>query len=152
MTRVDIGLAGRRGPGGRRPPPLEARLLTRAVRPVVAAGPRRRRCARSTADFQATTALIAAIALFAGAFLIFNTLSMTVAERIREVGLLRAAGATRGQVTSFMLTQALAARRRRVARSASSSGSSSRSAMVAFVRTVGVGHPREPGRAARRRR
>ena len=62
----------------------------------------------STTDFQATTALIAAIALFAGAFLIFNTLSMTVAERIREVGLLRAAGASRGQVTSFMLTQALA--------------------------------------------
>ena len=60
------------------------------------------------ADFQATTALIAAIALFAGAFLIFNTLSMTVAERIREVGLLRAAGASRGQVMSFMLTQALA--------------------------------------------
>ena len=91
----------------------------------------------STTDFQATTALIAAIALFAGAFLIFNTLSMTVAERIREVGLLRAAGASRGQVMSFMLTQALAlgvigsliglvARR-----------SSSRSAMVAFVGTVG---------------
>ena len=32
---------------------------------------------------------------------------MTVVERIREVGLLRAAGATRGQVMSFMLTQAL---------------------------------------------
>ena len=49
----------------------------------------------STADFAATTALIAAIALFAGAFLIFNTLSMTVVERLRELGLLRAAGATR---------------------------------------------------------
>ena len=33
---------------------------------------------------------------------------MTVTERIREVGLLRAAGARRGQVMSFMLTQALA--------------------------------------------
>ena len=62
----------------------------------------------STTDFQATTALIAAIALFAGAFLIFNTLSMTVVERIREVGLLRAAGASRDQVMSFMLAQALA--------------------------------------------
>ena len=62
---------------------------------------------------------------------------MTVSERIREVGLLRAAGARRGQVMSFMLTQALVlgvagslARARPRARC-------SRSAMVAFVRTVG---------------
>src|SRR3954447_6552366 len=61
----------------------------------------------STTDFAVTTALLAAIALFAGAFLIFNTLSMTVAERIREVGLLRAAGASRRQVMSFILVQAL---------------------------------------------
>ena len=60
----------------------------------------------STADFQSTTALIAAVALFVGAFLIFNTLSMTVAERVREVGLLRAAGATRRQVMSFVLAGA----------------------------------------------
>ena len=60
----------------------------------------------STADFRATTALIAAVALFVGAFLIFNTLSMTVTERIRELGLLRAAGATRGQLARFVLAQA----------------------------------------------
>ena len=61
----------------------------------------------STVDFQATTALIAALALFGGAFLIFNTLSMTVAERAREVGLLRAAGATRRQVNGLIFAQAL---------------------------------------------
>jgi putative ABC transport system permease protein len=61
----------------------------------------------STIDFQATSALIAALALFAGAFLIFNTLSMTLAERAREVGLLRAAGATRGQVNRLVLVQGL---------------------------------------------
>jgi len=60
----------------------------------------------STADFRSTTALIAAVALFVGAFLIFNTLSMTVTERIRELGLLRAAGATRRQLTGFVLAQA----------------------------------------------
>jgi putative ABC transport system permease protein len=60
----------------------------------------------STGDFAATTALIAAIALFAGAFLIFNTLSMTVVERVRELGLLRAAGATRRQLTAYILVQA----------------------------------------------
>ncbi len=62
----------------------------------------------STGEFAATTALIGAVALFAGAFLIFNTLSMTVVERMRELGLLRAAGASRGQITSYMLVQALA--------------------------------------------
>ena len=61
----------------------------------------------STVDFQATTALIAALALFAGAFLIFNTLSMTVVERAHEVGLLRAAGATRRQVNGLVLVQGL---------------------------------------------
>jgi putative ABC transport system permease protein len=60
----------------------------------------------STADFQSTTALIAAVALFVGAFLIFNTVSMTVVERFREVGLLRAAGATRRQVMRFVLAGA----------------------------------------------
>jgi putative ABC transport system permease protein len=62
----------------------------------------------STGEFAATTALISAVALFAGAFLIFNTLSMTVTERLRELGLLRAAGASRRQVTSFILVQATA--------------------------------------------
>jgi putative ABC transport system permease protein len=62
----------------------------------------------STADFQATTALIAAIVLFVGSFLIVNTLSMTVGERAREVGLLRAAGATRAQVARFVLAGAVA--------------------------------------------
>ncbi len=61
----------------------------------------------STADFRSTTALIAAVALFVGAFLIFNTLSMTVTERIRELGLLRAAGATSRQVGGFVMVQAV---------------------------------------------
>jgi putative ABC transport system permease protein len=90
----------------------------------------------STAEFQATTALIAAIALFAGAFLVFNTLSMTVVEQVRGVGLLRAAGATRRQVTTFMLTQAAAIG---VAGSLAGVGLGAllAAAMVAYVRTVG---------------
>ena len=105
VTRVDIGLAeGAEASAVSRD--LESRLV---IEPYVLSTPRdlAATLGASTADFQATTALIAAIALFVGAFLIFNTLSMTVGERIREVGLLRAAGATRSQVTWFMLTQAL---------------------------------------------
>jgi putative ABC transport system permease protein len=60
-----------------------------------------------TADFRSALLLVAAVVLFAGAFLIFNTLSMTVSERTRDVGLLRAAGTTRSQVMSFVLLQAL---------------------------------------------
>ena len=134
VTRVDIGLS----PGSDRATvssALESRLTSQ---PYVLSSPQDLAAAlrASTADFQATTALIAAIALFAGAFLIFNTLSMTVSERIREVGLLRAAGARRGQVMSFMLTQALALG---VAGSllGLALGALLAFAMVAFVRTVG---------------
>jgi putative ABC transport system permease protein len=60
------------------------------------------------ADFRSALLLVAAVVLFAGAFLIFNTMSMTVAERTRDVGLLRAAGTTRSQVMGLVLLQALA--------------------------------------------
>ncbi|MFL5777427.1 MAG: FtsX-like permease family protein [Chloroflexota bacterium] len=52
--------------------------------------------------------LLAALGLFGGAFLIDSTLSMTVVERVREVGLLRVAGATRRQVAAVVAIQALA--------------------------------------------
>ncbi len=61
----------------------------------------------STLDVRSTMALLAAITLFAAAIMILNTMAMTVVERIRELGLLRAAGASRGQVTRVVFTQAL---------------------------------------------
>ncbi len=61
----------------------------------------------STRDVRATMGLLAAITLFGAAFLILNTLGMTVVERVRELGLLRANGATRGQVVRVVTTQAV---------------------------------------------
>ncbi len=48
------------------------------------------------------------IALFVGAFLIYNAFSMTVQERTREIGMLRTIGMTRGQVMRQILAEAFA--------------------------------------------
>ena len=57
-----------------------------------------------------TTGLLAFgfIAVLVGAFLIFNTFSITVAQRARELALVRTLGATRRQVLSSVLLEALA--------------------------------------------
>jgi putative ABC transport system permease protein len=46
------------------------------------------------------------IAMFVGAFVIFNTLAITVAQRARELALLRALGASRGQVLGIVMAEA----------------------------------------------
>ncbi|MEU4605972.1 FtsX-like permease family protein [Kribbella sp. NPDC023972] len=51
--------------------------------------------------------LFAGLALFVGAFLIVNTFAMLVAQRSRELAMLRAIGASRGQVTATVLIEAL---------------------------------------------
>ncbi len=48
------------------------------------------------------------VAIFVGAFTIFNTLSITVAQRAREFGLLRMVGATRRQILGSVMLEALA--------------------------------------------
>jgi putative ABC transport system permease protein len=49
----------------------------------------------------------AAVALFVGGFLILNTFSILVAQRTRELALLRALGAGRGQVLRSVLVEAV---------------------------------------------
>lgn len=105
VSRVDVDVA----------PGVTAAQVTAEIegrirnQPYTIAGPAELAAALrgATADFQATTGLIAAVALFVGAFLIYNTLSMTLAERIREIALLRAAGATRRQVAWLVVLQAI---------------------------------------------
>ncbi len=50
--------------------------------------------------------VFAGVALFVGSFIILNTFSMLVAQRTRELALLRALGAGRGQVTRSVLAEA----------------------------------------------
>jgi putative ABC transport system permease protein len=47
------------------------------------------------------------IAVFVGSFLIFNTFSITVAQRISEFGMLRTLGASRGQILTTVIVEAV---------------------------------------------
>jgi putative ABC transport system permease protein len=51
--------------------------------------------------------VFAYVALVVGAFIIFNTFSITVAQRMREFGLLRTLGASRGQIMRSVVEEGL---------------------------------------------
>ncbi len=51
--------------------------------------------------------LFGLLALFLGAFLIFNTFRTVIIERKRDLGMLRAMGATRRQITSMIVIESL---------------------------------------------
>lgn len=57
--------------------------------------------------FSTALLVFAAVALFVGSFIIFNTFSILVAQRGREVALLRAVGARRSQVLWSVLAEAV---------------------------------------------
>ncbi len=56
--------------------------------------------------FRTALLVFAFIALFVGAFIIFNTFSIIVAQRTRELALLRAIGASRRQVLTSVVVEA----------------------------------------------
>jgi putative ABC transport system permease protein len=56
--------------------------------------------------YQQGLAFFSIIAIFVGAFLIYNTFSMTVVERTREIGMLRALGMDRLQVVRLVMAEA----------------------------------------------
>ncbi len=57
--------------------------------------------------FNIAMVIFALIALFVGSFIIFNTFSIVVAQRVREMALLRAIGASGRQVMGSVLTEAV---------------------------------------------
>lgn len=58
------------------------------------------------ATYQLGLSFFSIIAIFVGSFLVYNTFSMTVSERIREIGMLRAIGMSRKQVLLTVLMEA----------------------------------------------
>ena len=59
------------------------------------------------ANYQIGLNFLSGIALFVGAFLIYNAFAMTVVERTREFGMLRTVGMTRKQIISQVIMEAL---------------------------------------------
>ncbi|HEX6844844.1 MAG TPA: FtsX-like permease family protein [Actinomycetota bacterium] len=58
--------------------------------------------------FETALLVFAGVALFVGSFIIFNTFSIIVAQRTRELALLRALGASRRQVLVSVVAEAIA--------------------------------------------
>jgi putative ABC transport system permease protein len=62
---------------------------------------------QSLSFFSTFLLAFAAVALFVGSFIIYNTFTIIVAQRLRELALLRALGASRKQVTRSVLAEGL---------------------------------------------
>lgn len=63
--------------------------------------------AKQLQSYQLGLDFFSAVALFVGAFLIYNTFTMTVVERTREIGMMRTLGMLRRQIGGLVLTEAL---------------------------------------------
>ncbi len=74
---------------------------------VIYPAARGRLFARLLSSYQQGLAFFSAVAAFVGSFLIYNTFSMTVVERTREIGLLRTVGARRRQIMGLVFLEAL---------------------------------------------
>ncbi|MDX3238005.1 FtsX-like permease family protein [Streptomyces sp. ME03-5709C] len=89
------------------------KLLTRYAEDATATTGRQladeeaRQIASDLSSFNTTLLSFAGIALFVGVFIIANTFTMLVAQRTKELALLRAVGASRRQVTRSVLVEAL---------------------------------------------
>lgn len=66
-----------------------------------------KRMTQMLGSYQIGLNFLSGIALFVGAFLIYNTFSMTIVERTREFGMLRTVGMTRRQVSIQVLLEAV---------------------------------------------
>jgi putative ABC transport system permease protein len=98
-------------------PGVSQQQLAAALRPYLPAGVEavtgkqltkeaQNQIAKGMAFFNTFMFIFAVVALLVGAFMIFNAFSITVAQRTRENGLLRALGATRRQVRRSVLLEA----------------------------------------------
>lgn len=99
-------------------PGQDSAVVTKAIEAVAGKDATVRTAAQVSADgknalddtfggFSTVLLMFAGLALFVGTFLIVNTFAMLVAQRSRELAMLRAIGASRGQVTGTVLAEGL---------------------------------------------
>ena len=93
--------------------PKELEALKNAVQEKISKGgrviypaSRGQMVAKMLSTYQKGLSFFSLIAIFVGAFLIYNTFSMTVVERTREIGMLRAIGMSRFQIIRMVLAEA----------------------------------------------
>jgi putative ABC transport system permease protein len=91
------------------------RRIERALPPAVRVETAKERADRSSEEIreglgflQTVLLVFGFVAVFVGAFLIFNTFSITVAQRVAEFGLLRTLGASRRQILAEVTSEAVA--------------------------------------------
>ena len=87
-----------------------AAKLSKLLGPAVTVAPPRQRSAqveKMLAAFQLNLTALSLVSLLVGMFLIYNTVSATVVRRRLEIGILRAVGASRGEVQALFLGEAL---------------------------------------------
>jgi putative ABC transport system permease protein len=109
-----LGLAGRlseiavRAAEGTDPGALAARLEARlgAAARVATTGERRDEAAGLLAAFRLNLTALSAVSLLVGGFLVHAATSAALVRRREELGVLRAVGATRGQVVGIVLADA----------------------------------------------
>ncbi len=107
VDRLDIALDDAKQPGE---VARAVAALKRAVGQeydVERPGKRQARQEQLLKSFKLALAIGAGVALIVGMFLIYHTLSITVAQRRSEIGILRAAGATRRQIVALFTVEGL---------------------------------------------
>lgn len=73
---------------------------------VIYPGARGKELAKRMASYRLGLDLFSTVAMFIGGFLIYNTFAINVAERTRQIGLLRTIGMTKKDVLVLMFTEA----------------------------------------------
>lgn len=104
VAYVDLVIAESRGPD------VQAALDRQMREPFIVetVADAQRQLSRAQQGFAGIGFLFGLVALAVGSFLVANTLAMTLSERTREIGLLRAAGMTARQVLGLFLRQGAA--------------------------------------------